>query len=239
MTLTEHHIPRRCYQVPTKSKTKEDPSQTPFFYTEEKKPTWAVITALEEEIRSEDLANHKGSLILDTPPEDIPRQEKPRIINRKTRKNRIRGRGGLFQIQTVAKKPADDQTPSQTFLYLSLKHILRFSSTSYAKKRFLHLSKILPRWSKENPLSTDYFYDEPIPKVEMLDKGNAQHVKELFPPTKMNLSDAWVAKIVHSNLDPQQRSQWYPLVFTQKLLSSTYRNKGMAAKTFDTASNKW
>ena len=119
VTLTKNHIPRRCYRVPTKSETEEDPSQTHFFYTGEEKPTWAVVTALEEEIRSEDLANHKGSLILDTPPEDIPKQEKPRIINRKTRKSRIRGRSVL--LPKFKPRPRSPQT---------IRHLLRLSCIS-------------------------------------------------------------------------------------------------------------
>ena len=47
--LTETHIARRCYRVPSKSKTKKNLYQKDFLYIEEETPTGAVITALEEE----------------------------------------------------------------------------------------------------------------------------------------------------------------------------------------------
>ena len=47
----------------------------------------------------------------------------------------------------------------------------------------------------------------------------------------MDLSDAWVVKIVASEMSAAERSRPYPAVFSTKNLRNNYVNKGQAGKT--------
>ncbi len=96
----------------------------------------------------------------------------------------------------------------------------------------------LSRWTEGKPFGVNYFYDEPLPDIEILDKNNAAHADH-FPPMNIDLSDAWVAKIVQSTLEPKERNSRYPLVFTKESITSGYRNKGMASKAMDLSSKRW
>ena len=96
----------------------------------------------------------------------------------------------------------------------------------------------LSRWTQGKTFGLNYFYDEPLPDIEILDKNNAAHADH-FPPMNIDLSDAWVAKIVQSTLEPKGRNSRYPLVFIKESITSGYRNKGMASKAMDPSSKRW
>ena len=83
-------------------------------------------------------------------------------------------------------------------------------------------------------ISDNVFYDEPIP-AHKLEKNNASHV---FPPDGLNLSDAWVVKIVQSDLRKEDRYKRWPAVFSSRLLKTSYQNKGTASKHQD-STKQW
>ena len=67
----------------------------------------------------------------------------------------------------------------------------------------------------------EYYYDEPLPAGQ-LEKNNPGD----FPPGGLNLSDAWIVKIVKSDLEKEDRFKAWPAVFSSKYLTSGFRNKG-------------
>ena len=83
--------------------------------------------------------------------------------------------------------------------------------------------------SPNHPASSSYYYDEPVPTYT-LEKGNGSHT---FPPTSLDLSDAWVSKIVQSDLKREERNSRYPAVFSSKYLAAIYKNKGAPAIHLD------
>ena len=83
------------------------------------------------------------------------------------------------------------------------------------------------RWEQGMSIENTY-WDEPLPghKLDTKDKAD----QDLFPPTGIDLSDAWVIEIVRSNLTGVERAAKYPKVFASKGVVSNYVNKGRAAK---------
>ena len=62
----------------------------------------------------------------------------------------------------------------------------------------------LPRWTEEVEVSNAYFWDQPLPDVDTLGKDNEDHVA-LWPPREMDVSDAWVAVLLMSDLKPKEQ----------------------------------
>ena len=94
---------------------------------------------------------------------------------------------------------------------------------------------IMPKlWSPGKGQNAAWYYDEPLPTYQ-LDKGNDEHE---FPPDNLDLSDAWVVKLMRSNLNREDRHARWPTVFAGKYLVSSYLNKGRASKTL-TESDEW
>ena len=56
-------------------------------------------------------------------------------------------------------------------------------------------SKPVARWKAGDPFTDVFFYDEPIPTGRL----SWQDIPTKFPPDGMNISDAWIVKIVESD----------------------------------------
>ena len=63
-------------------------------------------------------------------------------------------------------------------------------------------------------------------------------LRHIFPPDGFNLSDAWVVKIVQSDLRKEDRYKRWPAVFSSRSLKTSYQNKGTPSKHQDSA-KKW
>ena len=77
------------------------------------------------------------------------------------------------------------------------------------------------KWIPGKSSTSEYYYDEPLPAGQ-LEKKNPRD----FPPDSLNLSDAWIVKIVRSDLKKEDRFKAWPSVFSSKYLTSGFRNKG-------------
>ena len=82
------------------------------------------------------------------------------------------------------------------------------------------------RWRRGLPQNEWHYWDEPVTTAKLpKDHG------PLYPLERMDLSDAWIAKIVSSEMSGAERARLYPAVFSTKNLRTNYINKGHAGKT--------
>ncbi len=61
----------------------------------------------------------------------------------------------------------------------------------------------LVRWTEGDEVSQAYFWDQRLPDMDTLEKDNEDHVA-LWPPIEMDVSDAWVAVLLMSDLEPKE-----------------------------------
>lgn len=86
------------------------------------------------------------------------------------------------------------------------------------------------RWTKKLPVTEAYYYDEDVPVARLVAKSSD------FPPRGIDMSDAWVVKVIESDFTGKIRGAHYPAVFDAKGgLRHTYTHKGRAAKCWSTA----
>ena len=81
------------------------------------------------------------------------------------------------------------------------------------------------RWSEGLPQNRHYYYDEQLPPHKL--------TKEEWPPSKMDLSDAWAVAVVEGGASQVIRRNKWPAVFSAKELRPDYVHKGQAAKTIN------
>lgn len=115
VAMTEQRIPRRCYRIPSKSTTKKNDYQQDFLYTDTEKPIGSVLKAINDMHHSEKLAlqqKHEGEeLILDTPSDKLPKQEKTKAAQPQGSKEQDSGKKRtLGEMQTPVPKPPEVQT---------------------------------------------------------------------------------------------------------------------------------
>lgn len=91
------------------------------------------------------------------------------------------------------------------------------------------------RWIPGKSHSKDFYWDEALFNHK-LEKNNPDH-QSLFPPSNMDLADAWVVKIVDSDMRQKDRNERWPAVFSHRYVVSSYRNKGRSAKSLDPGAN--
>ena len=89
-------------------------------------------------------------------------------------------------------------------------------------------NRVSRRWSAGLSINGYYYYDEPVPSERLIEKK-----KQGFPPLFVNLSAAWVVRIVEFDLLKKDRAKAYPSIFTGKGLKSDYINVGQARKSCD------
>ena len=86
------------------------------------------------------------------------------------------------------------------------------------------------RWANGLPTTDAYYYDEEVPVARLIAKSSD------FPPKGVDMSDAWLVKVLESDLTGKVRGARYPAVFDSKGgLRNTYTHKGRAAKSWSTA----
>ena len=88
------------------------------------------------------------------------------------------------------------------------------------------------RWRLGLPQDEWHYWDEPVTTAKLPKEHGP-----LYPPKKMDLSDAWVVKIVSSEMSAAERARLYPAVFSTKNLRTNYINKGQAGKTTSNQDN--
>ena len=93
-------------------------------------------------------------------------------------------------------------------------------------------TRTLARWTPGKPRTEDYYYDKNLPTQTLRKEYLVD--KRLYPPSNMDLSDAWVIKVMASNLTGKERGIRWPAVFDSKGYPRRYYiNKGRAAKMYD------
>ena len=122
-------------------------------------------------------------------------------------------------------------------LYEGYEYILpspepEMSSSTYYKTADYAIQKSTQerttRWEPGKPRNREYYYDEPVPTMRLKKKDTDDDGK--WPPRKMDLSSAWVAVILKSDLTGKERQEKWPYVFDSKYLQKHYVQKGQAAK---------
>ncbi len=84
------------------------------------------------------------------------------------------------------------------------------------------------RWQHGLPHSPDFYYDEDLPARTL----NKTLDRAVFPPRNMDMSDAWVVKILKADFTGAERHAEWPAVFASKYLNKNYLNKGRASKVY-------
>ena len=103
------------------------------------------------------------------------------------------------------------------------------SATTNARNKVTP-QEMTKRWVRGAPQNSDYYWDEDLPD-RRLDK-NHDADKDLWPPKNMDLSSAWAAWIIKSNLTGLERQQRWPIVFGSYYLNNSWVQKGRASKVF-------
>ena len=86
------------------------------------------------------------------------------------------------------------------------------------------------RWVKGLPITDTYYYDEEVPVARLIAKSSD------FLPKGVDMSDAWLVKVLESDLTGKVRGARYPAGLDSKGgLKNTYTHKGRAAKSWSTA----
>ena len=76
------------------------------------------------------------------------------------------------------------------------------------------------RWKQGLPKDEFHYWDEPVTTTKL-----PKEYGPLYPPRKMDLSDAWAVKIVSSEISAAERVRLYPAVFSTKNLRTNYITK--------------
>ena len=74
--------------------------------------------------------------------------------------------------------------------------------------------------------------------IAPVDLSNTDTISK-FSPKGINLSDAWVVKIIKSDLASQLRIDFWPAIFNAKYIHRKYVNKGKASKICQDGSWKY